>query len=152
MKLRDIPQVWKDAIAADPKSAFSKRAIVVRDMISRNNFQHDIMEAGRQKSRVGTRLLIMFRERVAAVPCSDCKATLKRLNEMTVEQIRSRRDATVAEIETNSQKASVVFWARILAATDQAITGGMATRAMIGVWLDEALDAEDAANAAIVSE
>jgi hypothetical protein len=149
MRLPDIPQVWKDAIAVDPTSAFSRKAIAVRERINLVNFNHDIVEAGRQKSLVGTRLLLMFRERVAAVPCSDCKASMRRLNEMTVAQIRSIRDEMILEIEKNATKAGVAFWARILAATDQAITGGMATRHMIGVWLDEVCEAEDAANAAV---
>jgi hypothetical protein len=68
---------------------------------------------------------------------------------MTVEQIRSVRDDMVLEIEKNATKAGVSFWARVLAFADAAITGGIATRAMIGMWLDEALAAEDAANAAI---
>jgi len=106
-------------------------------------------EKSRTVSQVGSRLSALFKSRIGAIPCGNCKSAIGTLNTMTTLEIRSHREFIIEQIETNSLTAQTAWWAKVLAYADSVVTGGMASRAMIGMWIDEAIAAEEAANAAV---
>ena len=140
MKHHSVPQAWLDSIRDDPDSKFSKNAAAVIQRLNESIVMPKRPPTPR--SQVGSRLLKFFSERIKAVPCSRCKETMVSLNNMTVEEILSKRDLIVHEIEKNAAVSKVAMWAQFIKYADEFISGGVGTRIMIGRWLDEACDDE----------
>jgi hypothetical protein len=93
-------------------------------------------------SKIGTRLLRKFEKRIAAVPCGECKATLRKLNSMTPDAVELSRNEIVKEIYENSQKAGAAWWAKASMAVDKMLTNGVTMKHIIGLWLDESVKEE----------
>lgn len=142
MKLRDIPQVWKDEIRNNPTGRFAQRAMGVRNRIGESNAWTVFLEKVSRKSDVGTRLMKIFTARVGAVPCGRCKNTMNALNKKSVEEILNDRELIATEIFKNSKEASVSLWAKLLAYADDKLNDGKVTIFMIQRWLEEACKAE----------
>jgi hypothetical protein len=142
MNIPDIPQAWKDEIAQNPDSEFSKRAKAVRQRIAMVNISEAAIRQKGAVSQIGTRLLFKFKDRVGAVPCSACKATIRQLNQMTLDQVELDHDKIVDKIFENAQNAKMTWWAKVAAFADSVVTGGLASRTLISMWLREATTEE----------
>jgi len=140
--LNNIPQSWIDEIKNNPDSPFAKKAARVQQGLA----IFIVNERSRTgiKSQIGTNLMIMFRDRVSAVPCSGCKTTLRKLNSMTVEEVQEKREVIIEQIERNSTQSTMAWWAKVSAYADDKLTGGAGTRFMLGLWIDEACAKETA--------
>ena len=139
MKLPEIPQAWKDEIAANPKSAFAQRAMAVQRTINFENKEEIRLD---KTSKIGNRMLMKFASRVSALPCSECKRSIGYLNRRTADQVESDRDSIVQEIFNNSQNAGAAWWAKASMALDKIVTGGETMKTIIGLWLNEAIKEE----------
>jgi hypothetical protein len=134
---RDIPNHWKQKIAADPNSTLSQEYLRIQRKMRLHVAHERSMTEVNVKSKIGTILLAIFK-RVGGVPCGGCKQTMLLLNRLTPEEVRQRHDYWVEEIEKNSKKAKAALWAKILMHTDAITTGGAVGRVLISRWLEEA--------------
>jgi hypothetical protein len=144
MRLPDIPQSWKDEIARDPNSAFSVKALRVRESILAHNMEAADLYAKTLSSRIGTRLSEKFSNRVGAIPCGPCKREIASLNHMTVEQAIRQKDQIVDRIEKNAKTSSQKWFLKLVMKADQLATGGGVGRWYILQLLNESI--EDEAN------
>lgn len=144
MNNQDIPMHWKKRIAEDPNSEFAKKALDIQEQLRTKSFSKARSQVAKKKSNVGTLLLERFKKMVDAVPCSDCKRTMVRLDFSTVEEIRDKHNAIVIEIEKNAHRAKSAWWSKLMMKADEMFTDGVVTRLLISKFLTEACD-EDAA-------
>lgn len=144
MKLHDIPQHWKDKIAADPDSEQAQKYLRVQRRIMAANGDHAAKIERQKQSSVGTWLAQKFKESIGAVPCGKCKRLMESLNAMPVDEISKNRDRIIKQIEANSKTATIKWWARVVSYADDTLTDGALTRCMVGRWLDEAIELEKA--------
>lgn len=93
-----------------------------------------------QVSKIGTRLSGIFKDRVDAMPCSLCREEIQRLNTLTVDQVRSERDEIIATVLLNSER-SVTWYTKFRAVVEMA-KNCCGPEGLIGIYLDEACDAE----------
>lgn len=94
-----------------------------------------------QRSYVGDRLKTIFTKRVGAIPCGWCRDEMTKLNQMTPEEIRADRTNIVNRITRNAMNAKKAWWAKLALIVDQSLHLGGA-EIVIGMWLDEAINAE----------
>lgn len=95
-------------------------------------------------SSIGTNLAKLFHDRVGAIPCGRCKREIRNLNSMTAEDVIADRENIIDRIEKASRKASANWLAKLAAKADEVVTDGAVKSAIIGMWLDEACEAESA--------
>lgn len=140
MKLQ-IPQRWIDELASNPDSDLSAkiRKSGILSRVAEVN-AHELKVS--TTSKIGTRLMEKFKSRIAAVPCSACKESMRRLNRMTPDYVEENRASLVDEIYENSQHAGVSWLAKASMAVDKMLTDGLTMHIVIGLWLDEAVAAE----------
>lgn len=150
MKIQ-IPQHWKDRIASDPDGEFARRTLSTRQRVAAVNNVESKIEKIAVRSNVGTILARLFKDRIGAVPCGNCKAVIGSLNSMTVEHIRNHAEEIIGRIEHNSKNAKSAWWAKLLAHADAVVTGGVVSRHLIAKWLAEACDEDEREAAGIVS-
>lgn len=93
-------------------------------------------------SGVGSRLAKKFSDRIAAVPCGNCKRIMLEMDLLSTDEIVSRRDEFIDRIEANAPNSGAAWWAKAMMVADSCATGGIAMRVMIGMWLDEAIAEE----------
>jgi hypothetical protein len=140
---RDIPNHWKERIAADPDSEQSQKYLAIQKRLRSVGFYEKKVASAVKKSHVGTRLMQQFKASVGAVPCSACKQTMIRLDLMSVHDIRANHEAIVIDIEKNARKAKASWWANLMIKADELFTDGIVTRLLISKLLADACDDED---------
>lgn len=70
----------------------------------------------RSISKIGTNLSKIFKERIAQVPCGDCKAEIEALNLMTPEDVRKDIDNLIDRIVKNA-KRNAAWWLKLTVKT-----------------------------------
>lgn len=143
MRLPDIPQSWKNEIARDPNSEFSKKALKVQARIREVNHDHDKEAQKGAVSRIGTRLAAKFAANVGAIPCGPCKREINSLNHMTIEQASRQKEQIVNRIENNAATSNQAWYLKLTHKADQLITGGAVSRWYIAKLFDEVLLEEE---------
>lgn len=143
-RLLPIPKQWQDVIALDPTSELAIKYAKVQRRIDAHNAEEQKHIAVQQRSRIGTWMKSKIEASVGGIPCGGCKQTLISLNRMTADDVRGNRAGIINQISKNSKKSTMAWWARVLTLADDVTTDGSVARLMIGRWLDEACDAEDA--------
>jgi len=107
-------------------------------------------------SKIGTRLARIFAEKVAAVPCGDCKNAIVRLNQMTVAEVQAGRDKIIADILSRAARATPTWLKGVAISADQFLSRQFTsigieqtgyTGYLIGVYIDRACDEEAVDNA-----
>lgn len=143
----DPPQKWLEEIAAGTEfGERAKKAIAVIAKSKGMEAYYAPKQMEPKKSRIGTRLGEIFRERVGAVSCGPCAAAIRSLDKMTPEEVREKEDEIVAEIAARAQKNMPNFWRKLLVKVDQSLGIG-ATEHFIREYLREAC--QDEANASL---
>lgn len=91
------------------------------------------------KSDVGSKLQIIFKERVGAIPCGKCKQMINDLNKKNREEILLDIDNLVEMIIQNLQSARVSYWVKITKFVDSYF-GDNLTRYALKTWILEACE------------
>lgn len=93
------------------------------------------------RSQIGTRLKERFSAWAGEHPCDDCRRAIELLNQMTPDEVASRREQIVQDIASRSQEQAA-GWLLKLAVKADSVTGGRGTTYFIGRCVDEAIAAE----------
>lgn len=102
----------------------------------------------KKQSDIGTRLSEMFKTSWGAIPCGNCKADIAKLNFETAEEVQDKREYWIKKITRNAKAAAPKYWQRLAITANEFLhVGGV--EYLIGKYLDEACEAEGAANAAV---
>lgn len=145
MKTHEIPEAWKKAMQDNPTSQFAVKAGAVAKQLLEKAEAEKLRELAEKRSKIGTRLGEIFRERVGAVSCGPCAAAIRSLDKMTVEQVREKEDEIVAEISARAEKNMPNWFKKLLVKVDQTLHMGV-TEHLIREYLREACQGENDAH------
>lgn len=138
----DPPQKWLEEIAAGTE--FGERAKKAIEVIAKSKGAETYYAPRSPEptvSKIGTRLGEIFRERVGAVSCGPCAASIRSIDKMTVDQVREKEDEIVAEIAARAEKNMPNWFKKLLVKVDQTLHMGV-TEHLIREYLREACQGE----------
>jgi hypothetical protein len=135
-------------VSDDFRASIGLEPIIVAEPQAQQIVPPRVASRNLSASKIGTRLEKIFHDKWGPIPCGVCKEAIRDLNGLTVGEVSTDRERWVKSITANAAKAAPKYWQRLAITANEFLhVGGV--EYLIGRYIDEALAAEDAANAAI---